>query len=343
MMAAIGHLHFQHPWGLISLAMLPWLLWTGSARRRAAPRMLVHPAAAWVKRSFAANLATSPRLLMVLVALIWSLWCMAMAEPQWVNGEISVSRYGRDIMLLVDLSGSMVINDYAGAGGEISRLQAVKQVLTPFIEERATDRIGLVVFGEQAYVQTPLTYDHELVRKLLDMTKIGLVGDRTAIGDGIALAVKHLKHAADVRRSGGGQVIILMTDGRNNTGVMTPDHAAELARALGIRIYTVGVGSSGAVNVRVDRPFASGAGHTVAALDEPGLKHIAAITGGKYFRATDSSALARVADEINRLEMVKDKHTSYFESVELYPEFVIAGLVILMAALIRGRSLAALP
>jgi Ca-activated chloride channel homolog len=326
----IGHMHLQHPWGLLPLLILPWLLWTGFARQGES-RSLVHPAATWLKESFAANRAASPRLLMVLVGLVWVLWCIALAEPQWVNGEVSVSRYGRDIMLLVDLSGSMVINDYSGPGGGISRLQAVKQMLTPFIEERATDRIGLVVFGEQAYVQTPLTYDHELVRELLDKTQIGLVGDRTAIGDGIALAVKHLKHAADVRKAGGGQVIILLTDGRNNTGTMTPEHAAEIAQALGIRIYTIGVGSS------------NGSSDSATGLDEPGLKHIADITGGKYFRATDSAALSRVADEINQLEKVQDKHTAYFESVELYPGFIIVGLIVLIVAFIRGRSMAALP
>ena len=293
-------------------------------------RALLHPAAPWLKQSFAANAVTSPRLLMVLMALVWVLWSMALAEPQWVNGEVSVSRYGRDIMLLVDLSGSMVINDYTGPGGDIRRLAAVKQVLLPFIEERATDRIGLVVFGEQAYVQAPLTYDHALVRELLEKTKIGLVGDRTAIGDGIALAVKHLQHAAAVRRAGGGQVIILLTDGRSNTGVMSPDHAAELARALGIRIYTIGVGASGSASATTD-------------LDAPGLRHIAAITGGEYFRATDSTALARVAGEINQLERVKDQHTSYFRSAELYPAFVIAGLALLAFVVIRSRGLAALP
>ncbi len=323
-------MHFQHPWALLALLLLPGLLWTGSRRRRGAMRMLVHPAAPWLKQSFAAGMVTSPRLLMALMALSWVLWSVAMAEPQWVNGEISVSRYGRDIMLLVDLSGSMVINDYSGPSGDISRLRAVKQVLSPFIEERATDRIGLVLFGEQAYVQTPLTYDHVLVRKLLDKAKVGLVGDRTAIGDGIALAVKHLEHAAEVRRAGGGQVIILLTDGRSNTGVIPPEHAAELARALGIRIYTVGVGSNGSASQATD-------------LDGAGLKHIAAITGGEYFRATDSTALARVADEINRLERVKDQHTSYFESVELYPGFILAGLLVLVIAVVRSRGLAALP
>jgi Ca-activated chloride channel homolog len=327
-MAMIGHLHLQHPWGLLPLLMLPWLLWAGFSRRGEL-RSLMHPGAAWLKASFAANRATSPRMLMGLVAMAWLAWSLALAEPQWANGEVSVSKYGRDIMLLVDLSGSMVINDYSGPGGDISRLQAVKQVLNPFIEERATDRIGLVVFGEQAYVQTPLTYDHTLVRTLLDKTKIGLVGDRTAIGDGIALAVKHLKHAAETRKAGGGQVIILLTDGRNNAGTMTPAHAAELAQAFGIRIYTIGVGS--------------GSGGGATDLDAPDLKRIAAITGGRYFRATDSTALTRVAVEINRLEKVPDKHTSYFDSVELYPEFVIAGLTLLAVAFMRGRSLAAMP
>jgi Ca-activated chloride channel family protein len=290
----------------------------------------VHPASPWLKQSFAGGMVTSPRLLMALMALTWVLWSLALAEPQWVNGEISVSRYGRDIMLLVDLSGSMVINDYANPSGEISRLQAVKQVLTPFIEERATDRIGLVVFGEQAYVQTPLTYDHVLVRRLLEQTKIGLVGDLTAIGDGIALAVKHLQHAASVRRAGGGQVIILLTDGRNNSGLMAPARAAELARALGIRIYTIGVGASGSSSATTD-------------LNAPSLKHVAAITGGEYFRATDSTALAQVADKINRLERVKDRHTTYFQSVELYPAFILAGLLVLAIAVVRSRGLAALP
>lgn len=327
-MEGIGQLHLQHPWGLLSLLMLPWLLWSGFGRRTE-PSSLMHPGAAWLKSVFSANRAASPRFLMVLAGLAWALWCVALAEPQWVNGEISVSRYGRDIMLLVDLSGSMVINDYSGPGGDISRLQAIKRVLTPFVDERATDRIGLVVFGEQAYVQTPLTYDHTLVSRMLDRTQVGLVGDRTAIGDGIALAVKHLKHAADTRKAGGGQVIILLTDGRNNTGTMDPVHAAEIARALGIRIYTVGVGSTG--------------GSITTDLDESGLKKIADITGGRYFRATDSSALTHVASEINRLEKVPDKHTSYFESVELYPEFVIAGMVLLGLAFVRGRSLAAMP
>lgn len=326
----ITHLHLQHPWGLLSLALLPWLLWTGANRKRGPVRMLLHPAAPWLQQSFAAGRVTSPRLLMALVAAAWVLWSLAMAEPQWVNGQISVSRYGRDIMLLVDLSGSMVINDYTGPEGDISRLAAVKQVLTPFIEERATDRIGLVVFGEQAYVQAPLTYDHVLVRKLLDQAKVGLVGDRTAIGDGIALAVKHLQHAAQVRRAGGGQVIILLTDGRNNTGIMPPGQAAELARALGIRIYTIGVGSTGGGGQRTD-------------LDASGLKHIAGLTGGEYFRATDSTALAQVAGEINRLERVRDRHTSYFESVELYPAFVLAGFALLAIAVVRSRGQGALP
>lgn len=329
MMDTIGHLHLQHPYGLLALILLPWILWFRRGRK-AAPRVLVHPAAAWLKQAFNASGITSPRLLRLLVALVWLLWSVALAEPQWVNGQTSVSRYGRDIMLAVDLSGSMAIHDFYVSNNAISRLQAIKQVLVPFIEERSADRIGLVVFGEQAYVQTPLTYDHALVQQLLDKTETGLVGDRTAIGNAVALSVKHLKHAADVRKAAGGQVIVLLTDGRNNIGSITPEHAAGMARALGIRIYTVGVGGANAPDVN-------------AQLDESGLKAIAADTHGKYFRATDSAALARVAVEINRLEKVKDKHTVYFESEELYPLFICAGLLLFVLVLVRARSLAALP
>jgi len=324
-----GHIHLQHPIGLVALLLLPWIVWARKVRKRA-PRVLIHPAAEWLRQAFHASGVTNPNLLRWFVALVWLLWSVALAEPQWVNGQTSVSRYGRDIMLAVDLSGSMAIHDFYSSGEAISRLQAVKQVLVPFIEERSADRLGLVVFGKGAYIQTPLTYDHKLVQHLLDSTETGLIGERTAIGNALALSVKHLKHAAEVRRAGGGQVVLLLTDGRNNTGSISPEHAASMARALGIRIYTVGVGGANATQ--------SG-----AALDEDRLKAIAADTHGKYFRATNSAALARVAVEINRLEKVKDQHTVYFESVELYPFFVCGGLVVFLLVLVRARSLAALP
>jgi len=275
------------------------------------------------------------------VGAVWVIWCLALAEPQWVNGEVSVSRQGRDIMLVVDLSGSMVIRDFYDAGRQINRLQAVKHVLAPFIEERAADRVGLVVFGEDAYVQAPLTYDHVLVRQLLNNARLGLLGDRTAIGEAVALAVKHLKLAADVRKSGGGQVVILLTDGRNNAGSIMPMHAAGLAQALGIRIYTIGVGAP-------SRAY-SGTGsdgrfiRNATSLNERELKMIAGATGGNYFRATDAAALARIAANINHLEKVEDQHTVYFESVELYPVLILAGLAMFAAAIMLGRGMAAVP
>jgi len=336
----LGHIHLQHPYGLVAVMMLPWLLWSGR-KRRGAPRAVVHPAAAWLRQSFVVSRMASPHLLRWLVAAAWVIWCVALAEPQWVNGQVSVSRQGRDIMLMVDLSGSMVIRDFSLAGHHISRLRAVKHVLAPFIEERAADRVGLVVFGEDAYVQTPLTYDHALVRQLLNATRLGLVGERTAIGKGIALAVKHLKQAADIRQSSGGQVIVLLTDGRNNAGAITPVHAAGLARAFGIRIYTVGVGA------RLPRHIAAGLDdrliRNTGSLNEGELKAIAKVTGGAYFRATDTSALASIAARISHLEKVEDQHTVYFESVELYPELIWAGLAVFALALIRGRGMAALP
>jgi Ca-activated chloride channel homolog len=328
MNVTLWHIHLQHPAGLAALLLLPWLLWHRRSKKHV-PRVLVHPAAAWLRQSFNASIPR-PTLMRWLMAGVWVLWSMALAQPQWVNGQSSESRYGRDIMLAVDLSGSMAIHDFSSSGFSISRLDAIKQVLVPFIEERSADRLGLVVFGEQAYVQTPLTYDHGLVQHLLNQTETGLVGDRTAIGNAIALAVKHLKHAADERKAGGGQVIVLLTDGRNNAGSITPEHAASMARSLGIRIYTIGVGGVGAEG-------------SEDGLNEPELKALAADTHGKYFRATDSAALARIAVEINSLEKVKDEHTVYFDVRELYPYFACAGFLLFLFILVRAQALAALP
>jgi len=354
-MEVLGHLRLLHPWGLAALALLPWLLWQ---RRSGAlqPRALTHPALAWLRHSFPARRMISMRLLRLLLVLVWSLWSLALADPQWVDGEISVSREGRDVMLLVDLSGSMVIRDFSlsgeamnrlqkikhvlnnfahrdvalDSGGILNRLQAIQHVLAPFIMERAADRLGLVVFGDEAYIQSPLTYDHELVRTLLLDEHIGRVGEKTAIGTAIALAARHLEQAARVRKMGGGQVMVLLTDGRNNAGTITPLQAARLAQSLGIRIYTVGVGSQ----------LKHASDEDVASLDEKTLKAVAALTAGAYFRATDTGALARIAAQINQLEKVEDQHTDYLSSVTLYPALLLAGLALgwLMVWLARSRE-----
>ncbi len=354
-MDILGHLRMLHPWGLAALVVLPWLLWDrhpGDLQ----PRALAHPSLAWLRHSFPVHRMSSLRLLRILTVLVWVLWCLALTDLEWVGGEISVSREGRDIMLLVDLSGSMVIRDFSlsgeplsrlqslrhvfnnfaqrnsalESGNTLNRLQAIQHVLSPFIMERASDRLGLLVFGDEAYIQSPLTYDHELVRQLLLRERIGRVGEKTAIGTAIALAVKHLAQAARVRKMGGGQVIVLLTDGRNNAGVISPLHAAKLARSMGIRIYTVGVGSR----------LKMAGGDEATSLDEKTLKAIARLTSGSYFRATDTGALVRIAGQINKLEKVEDQHTDYISSLALYPALLLAGLAVgcLMIFLARGRT-----
>jgi len=354
-MNVLGHLRLAHPWGLAALTMLPVLLWSRRSKDLQ-PRALVHPSLTALRHSFPVHRMASLRLLRILAAIVWTLWCLALSDPQWVGGEISVSREGRDVMLLVDLSGSMVIRDFSlsaepmgrlqtikhvfnnfahrdialESDNTVNRLQAIQHVLAPFIMERASDRLGLEVFGDAAYIQTPLTYDHALVRKLLLQERIGRVGEKTAIGTAIALAIKHLEQAARTRKMGGGQVIVLLTDGRNNAGMISPLHAAKLARTLGIRIYTVGVGS---------RLRMAGGNHA-ASLDEKTLKAIAKLTSGAYFRATDTSALADVASRINQMEKVEDQHTDYTSLLALYPEMLLTGLAIgcLMIFLARGRT-----
>ena len=215
-------------------------------------------------------------------ALAWLLLVAAAARPQNVGETVHLPVTGRSIMLAVDLSGSMQTPDMRSGGHAVSRLAAVKQVAGEFIKHRAGDRLGLILFGDEAYVQVPLTLDRDTVRTLLDEAQIGLAGTQTAIGDAIGLAIKRLRDEPIKNR-----VLILLTDGASNAGNIDPLKAADLAAQEGVRIYTIGVGAEEMV---VPGPF--GMPQVVHSdLDESALRAIAQKTGGRYFRATDVAAL----------------------------------------------------
>jgi len=239
-------------------------------------------------------------------ALIWLLLLVAASRPQWLGPPQPVPTTGRRVMLAVDVSGSMATQDMAG--GE-SRLQVVQQVAGRFIDGRYGDQVGLILFGTQPYLQAPLTKDLATVHQFLDEAVVGVAGPQTAIGDAIGLAIKRLRadHGLDaggtdgdadssaqggmVRRS----ILVLLTDGGNDAGVMSPEQAARLAAQLGLRIYTIGVGAAPGMDA-----FGLTSGNTD--LDEHTLRQIAAITGGRYFRATDTDALQAVYHQIDELE-----------------------------------------
>ena len=256
-------------------------------------------------------------------SLVWLLLVTAVARPAYVGPEVPLPAEGRDIMMAIDLSGSMAEQDFAVSGKPTTRLNVVKDAADAFIESRKGDRVGLVLFSNRAYLQAPLTFDRQAVRDLLDQAEVGLTGQKTAIGDAIAVSLKRLKD-----RPAEGRVLVLLTDGANNEGKMDPIRAAELAKKLGIRIYTIGVGAGPmAVNTPMGRQMVNPS----ADLDEGTLRKIAEMTGGKYFRATDVNGLAQVYRSIDQLEPIGADPVHVRPEVALY--FWPAGLALLIAAL----------
>ncbi len=233
--------------------------------------------------------------------LAWLALVTAAARPQWVGDPVRLPVSGRDLMLAVDLSGSMKERDMRIGNRLVDRLSAVKYVAGRFIQRRRGDRIGLILFGDQAYLQAPLTFDRDTVRKLLDEAAIGLAGENTAIGDAIGLAVKRLRHSP-----AGNRVLILLTDGRNTAGSIDPLRAADLAAEEGIRIYTIGIGGERVVRGLLGLRFRMGSD-----LDEASLRAIARKTGGRYFRARDPRELEAIYGELDRLEPSSQEEKTY--------------------------------
>ncbi|MGR8978637.1 MAG: vWA domain-containing protein [Gammaproteobacteria bacterium] len=240
---------------------------------------------------------------LLLASFAWVLLVIACIRPQWLGEPVEQSVSGRDLMLAVDLSGSMEEQDFILNHERVDRLTATKQVAGEFIKRRVGDRIGLILFGTQAYLQTPLTFDRKTVTTLLMESAIGLAGDNTAIGDAIGLAVKRLKNQqADSR------VLILMTDGANTAGEVSPLKAAELAAANHLKIYTIGIGADQMI---IKSFFGSHKVNPSRDLDEKTLIDIAQSTGGRYFRARNTDEMSNIYLLLDKLEPV-EKDKQYF-------------------------------
>jgi len=257
-----------------------------------------------------------------LIFLIWALLLIALAGPRWIGAPVPVEREGRNIMLVLDLSGSMEINDMVLNGQPVSRLAVVKRAAKQFVQARTGDRIGLILFGSQAYLQTPLTFDRTNVLLRIDDATAGLAGKTTSIGDALGLAVKRLQHVPSSSR-----VIILLTDGANNSGVLLPLKAAELAKDDTIKVYTIGLGSEADPRVMNDPLFNFNVGSD---LDEKTLQDIAKMTGGRYFRATDTQSLHGIYNTINELETVSQDSASLRPQKEYYVWPLALALLLLL-------------
>lgn len=297
---------FAWPW-TFALLPLPWLVWMFLPRAApgAALRLPQH-----VKLTALARSGSASRSRLVIALLAWVLLVTAAARPQQPAPPQALQRTGRALMLAVDCSGSMAIDDMQLGGQNVSRFGAVKAIASRFIAQRSGDDVGLVLFGTHAYLLTPMTFDVHAVAVQMDGAEIGLAGRETAIGDAITLAVKHL--AALPARA---RVLVLLTDGVNTAGSIAPLAAAKLAKAAGVRIYTIGVGSAdSAISV-----FGMQLNAPDSALDVDVLQQIARETGGRFFRASDGDQLASAYRTINALEPLAHGESLLRPDREWYP------------------------
>lgn len=284
----------EYPYVLLLLGM-PWIInWLFQA-----PAVTTHalkiPHFMAIKQLSSKQLATANNYWQkLLVAIVWFLLCVAAASPKWIGAPLNTPREGRDILLLLDISGSMAIADLKLQGQYAPRLQVVKAVANKFVDSRINDRIGLILFGTKAYLQTPLTFDHKTVKYMINDASVNLAGQKTAIGDAIGLGVKRLLKIAS-----NSKVMVLLTDGANTAGVIEPLKAAAIAKANNIKIYTVGLGATELV---VGGMFGSQVVNPSSDLDEESLQQIAKMTNGKFFRAFNVDDLNKVYQEINVLE-----------------------------------------
>lgn len=267
---------------------------------------------------------------LILLWLLWLLLLTAAARPTWIGEPIELPNSGRDLMMAVDISGSMRLEDMQVGKAMASRVEAVRQVGARFISERAGDRLGLILFGSKAYVQSPLSFDTDTVKRFLSEARIGFAGEETAIGDAIGLAVKRLKE-----RPAESRVLILLTDGQDTASSVKPLDATRLAADLGIKIYTIGVGAD---SLTLPGLFGSSFGsRTVnpsSELDEEGLREIARLTDGEYFRARNPQELANIYQTLDQLEPVE-------QAAAIYRPRQALGYLPLLGALLLSFLLAA--
>ena len=330
------NLILQSPLWLFALLLIPAIIWL--RRRRSVPVLLVPFAAAWHRPS----LASPSRWPVGLAILGIILLITALARPQRVEDKREIRTEGYDIMLAIDLSGSMLAEDYEKGDVRINRLEAIKPVIQAFITQRPSDRIGIVVFSGKSYTLAPLTFDHAWLARQVERLKIGLIEDGTAIGDGLGLALTRLEQAG--REQAGrrqGAFAVLLTDGANNRGALTPMQSAAVAKSRSIPVYTIGAGRDGLVPFPVFDQEGNriGSRRVTSDLDQNTLIAIANLTGGRAYRADDAQAIESAFKSIDRAQKIEFQAKSYLLTTELFPWLAVPGLVaLLLAAMIAALA-----
>ncbi len=321
-------MEFLHPEYLYLLLLLvPLTLWyiVRLSKAQASFRLASTDAFNGLKPGFRVYMRHFPFLLRLLsIALV----IIVIARPQSVSSWEESETQGIDIVLALDVSGSMLAQDL-----QPDRLQAAKKVAAEFITDRSNDNIGLVIFAGESFTQCPLTTDHKVLLNLLNEINFGMIDDGTAIGLGLATSVNRLKESQSQSK-----VVILLTDGTNNSGQIAPLTAADLARSYGIRVYTVGVGTKGMAPTPVNTPFGIRMQNMPVDIDEETLTEIAAITGGQYFRAQDTEGLRQVYNEIDEMEKYLISVQNVTRRQELFLPFALAALALILLELLLRRT-----
>ena len=325
---------FGHPYLLLLLLLLPLLAWL-KGRRGSSPAFVYSS----VKLVAGLTGAKRSRAGAILAALRWlslALLIVALAQPRLTKSTTQVKASGVDIVVAMDLSGSMVSEDFVVKNERVNRFNMARAVLKGFIDQRPSDRIGLVLFASQAYIATPLTLDHDFLHENLDRLDIGAIEQNsTAIGDGLGTAVNRLR---DLKSKS--KIVILMTDGQNNAGKLEPLLAAEAAASLKVKVYTIGVGSRGQAPMPGRDMFGRKVYQMMAVdIDEDTLQKIADKTGGKYYRADNAEKFQAIYAEIDKLEKTEASINKYTEYKELFPWVLAAGLLILLVEFLLSQTL----
>ncbi|MFT3780447.1 MAG: VWA domain-containing protein [Nibricoccus sp.] len=327
------NLRFADPLWLLALLIIPTVIWLRGRRR--VPVLVVPFAASWHRKSISA-ISRWPEILAITGL---SFVIVALARPQQVRDKREVRSQGYDLILAIDISSSMLTEDYEKNGTPMNRLQAIKPVIQAFIDQRANDRIGMVVFAGRAYTLAPLTFDHSWLAQQTERLQVGMIEDGTAIGDGLGVALTRLEQAS--REEGGrrkGAFVILLTDGANNKGSLSPQQAADIAKSRGVPVYTIGAGRDGVGRMPIlnngrkvgYRPVASD-------LDEITLHDIADTTGGHFFRADDLRTVESAFKNIDRTQKIEFQAKTYLLTNELFAWVAVPGLFFLIAAIFVNR------
>ncbi len=325
---------FGHPYLLLLLLLLPVAAWLKG--RRGQPAAFIYSSVQLLHGMQSITKSSAGNLLLALRWLTLALFIIALAQPRLTKFDTTkVTASGVDIVVAFDLSGSMAAEDFEIRGQRLNRVAMARAVLEKFIAKRPNDRIGLVAFATQAYIAAPITLDHDFLLKNLDRLDLNTInGNQTAIGSALSTSVNQLRELKSKSK-----IVILMTDGQNNAGKIPPLTAAEAAQALGVKVYTIGVGTEGQAPMPTTDFFGRRVYQMVPVdIDEETLQKISDLTGGKYYRADNAEKFAAIYSEIDKLEKTEADVKKFARHTELFPWLIAAGIVLLVAELAMGQT-----